>query len=79
VRCAVRLPSEVSFFEEPQIVRWDYDNKLWKTDGFVDKLYNEGQLSGVADQATVGVLGLYPIQMILKCSSCLTGRLKMRE
>jgi len=37
----VRLPSDVYFCEEPQIVRWDYDNNVWKTDGFVDKLYNE--------------------------------------
>ena len=40
-----RLPSDVCFFEEPQIVRWDYETNQWKTDGFLDTLYNEGQLN----------------------------------
>jgi len=41
----VRLPSDVYFCEEPQIVRWDYDNNVWKTDGFQNKLYNECKLN----------------------------------
>ena len=45
---SVRLPSEVCFCEQPQIVHWDYENSVWKTDGFVDTLYNEGELNHVA-------------------------------
>jgi len=41
----VRLPPDVCFCEEPQIVCWDYTKKQWKTDGFMDKLYNEGRLN----------------------------------
>jgi len=43
--CVGRLPSDVYFCEEPTIVRWDYERKQWRTDGFIDKLYNEGQLN----------------------------------
>jgi len=39
----VRLPSDVCFCEQPEIVRWDYETNEWRKDGFIDKLYNEGQ------------------------------------
>jgi len=44
VRRVVRLPADVCFSEEPQIVRWDYEAMQWRTDGFIDKLYNECEL-----------------------------------
>ena len=36
-----RLPDGVCFCEEPQVVRFDHTNKVWRTDGFTDKIYNE--------------------------------------
>ncbi|KAK2146360.1 hypothetical protein LSH36_614g02029 [Paralvinella palmiformis] len=37
----VRLPEQVYFSEEPQIVRWDYDQKVWTLDGFSDHKFDE--------------------------------------
>jgi cancer susceptibility candidate protein 1 len=39
----LRLPDDVYFCEEPQIVRWDEDEKIWRTDGLQDKLYTEAK------------------------------------
>ena len=36
------LPKEVYFCEEPQVVRWDYDLKQWRLDGFSDFNFSEG-------------------------------------
>ncbi|XP_067655393.1 dynein axonemal intermediate chain 7 homolog isoform X2 [Haliotis asinina] len=37
----IKLPSDVMFQEEPQVVRWDEDKKHWRLDGFSDIVYNE--------------------------------------
>jgi len=38
-----RLPENVYFCEEPQIARWDYKTNNWRTDCFMDRVYNEGR------------------------------------
>jgi cancer susceptibility candidate protein 1 len=38
----LRLPEDVWFCEEPLIARWDENDKSWRTDGFADKMFNEG-------------------------------------
>jgi hypothetical protein len=37
-----RLPEDVCFLEEPQVVRWDEHSKEWKTDGFTEITFKEG-------------------------------------
>ena len=39
-----RLPEDVYFSEEPQIVRWDYDQKVWTLEGFTDHKFEEGEI-----------------------------------
>ena len=38
-----RLPPNVYFSEEPQIVIWDTRRKVWSTDGFSEQQYDEGE------------------------------------
>lgn len=37
-----RLPEDVYFNEEPQVVRWDDKLLQWRLDGFSDHTFNEG-------------------------------------
>ncbi len=40
----LRLPEDVYFSEEPQVVRWDPLRKQWSLDGFTDHNFNEGMI-----------------------------------
>lgn len=38
------LPADVLFLEEPQVARWDVNKQYWRTDGFSNFVFDEGQL-----------------------------------
>ncbi|XP_064635495.1 dynein axonemal intermediate chain 7 homolog isoform X2 [Lineus longissimus] len=38
---SMKLPGDVVFNEEPQLGRWDYEQNVWRMDGFTDIVYNE--------------------------------------
>jgi hypothetical protein len=40
---SMKLPGDVVFNEEPQLGRWDYEQNVWRMDGFTDLTYNEGK------------------------------------
>ncbi|XP_068134117.1 dynein axonemal intermediate chain 7 isoform X2 [Hyperolius riggenbachi] len=40
VGISITVPNDVVFFEDPQVARWDPENKNWKTDLIMDKSYN---------------------------------------
>ncbi|XP_044137247.1 dynein axonemal intermediate chain 7 [Bufo gargarizans] len=40
VGVSFKVPSNVIFFEEPQVARWDTESRNWKTDAITDKNYN---------------------------------------
>uniref|UniRef100_A0A8C5MCP3 Dynein axonemal intermediate chain 7 n=1 Tax=Leptobrachium leishanense TaxID=445787 RepID=A0A8C5MCP3_9ANUR len=35
-----RVPNDVMFFEEPQVARWDPEDKTWRTDSITQSTYN---------------------------------------
>jgi cancer susceptibility candidate protein 1 len=43
IAVTLKLPADVLFCEEPQIVRWDPKDNNWMTSGFSNKNYNEGE------------------------------------
>eukprot|EP00795_Rhopilema_esculentum_P011349 gene11349-21540_t len=42
IAITLKLPSDVMFFEQPQLARWDEVSCHWKLDGFNDTMYDEG-------------------------------------
>ncbi|CAH2278497.1 Hypothetical predicted protein [Pelobates cultripes] len=40
VAVSFRVPKNVFFFEEPQVARWDPEDKTWRMDSITQKIYN---------------------------------------
>ena len=51
------LPADVMFLEEPQVARWDVNKQYWRTDGFSNFDFDEGQL-------------MCPVVSLMKVSWC---------
>lgn len=41
IALTLKIPDHIALFEEPQVCRWDYKTKEWKTTDFTDEKFNE--------------------------------------
>ena len=45
---AFRLPADVSYFEQPQVARWEASKNHWRLDGLSDIQFNDRKLYTVS-------------------------------